>query len=68
MSDWTANPQDAKWYGEVTFGGEDYTSYNYGFSNDPDPDPRELAPEGTDILEFAVVPNGDRGDVGDFSF
>lgn len=71
MSDWTASHNGADWYGECIFGGEGYTDYNYGYSNDEDPDPRELAPEGATIIEFVAIPvttPNDLREIGELSF
>jgi hypothetical protein len=63
---WDADPQEALWYGEIVFcrdttddngevdGWE--TDYVYGYSTDPEPDPRDLCPDGAEVLEEKLVP------------
>jgi hypothetical protein len=52
VTDWDATPSTARWYGEVIVGkeGED-TDYQYGYSNDEDPNVHDLVPEGWELLE-----------------
>ena len=57
MSEWTAAPQNAMWYGEVIFSWRGETDYNYGYSDSVDePDPLPLAPANTAVLESKVLP------------
>jgi hypothetical protein len=59
MSDnWSADPQRARWYGEVigSVPGEDIT-YVYGYSADDDePDIEDLVPQGWEVLETSLKP------------
>lgn len=56
MSDWNANPSEAKWYAEVVYdngGGE--TEYNYGYcSADEYPSPTLLCGPGVVLLSVKV--------------
>lgn len=52
VTNWTAAPSTALWYGEVIVDkeGED-TTYEYGYSNDEDPNVHDLVPDGWTELE-----------------
>lgn len=53
---WNGAPT-ARYYGEVIFGGEDWTDYNYGYTDEDvdESDVDQMAPEGATILERTLV-------------
>ncbi|WP_439377849.1 hypothetical protein [Amycolatopsis lexingtonensis] len=55
MSDWSAAPSAARWYGEVIVSRPGETDYHYGYSTDDDPDVGELVPKGWDLRESKRV-------------
>lgn len=61
MSDWSAAPSGADWYGNVVVQMPDgETDYFDGYSEDDEPDVTELAPEGSIVLEsrLEATPQG----------
>jgi hypothetical protein len=58
MSTWDAAPSESRWYGEIIFGGEDWTEYNYGFSSSVTRPSyaslSEMKPDGAKILERTI--------------
>lgn len=58
MKVWGAAPSESRWYGEIIFGGEDWTDYNYGYSSSSTRPSmsslREMLPDGAKILERRI--------------
>lgn len=56
---WQAAPSESRWYGEIVFGGEDWTDYNYGYSSSQERPSmaslREMLPDGAKILERKIA-------------
>lgn len=58
MTNWTAVPSKAYWYGEAIFAPSvDETTYNYGYSaqvEEPE-DVYDLLPSGATLLEYTIT-------------
>lgn len=52
---WDANSQGAMFYGECIYSLNGETDYNYGYSNDPNSEPRKLLPPGAELLSWKAV-------------
>lgn len=56
---WQAAPSESRWCGEIIFGGDDWTEYNYGYSSSRERPSlaslREMLPDGAKILERKIV-------------
>ncbi len=56
---WQAAPSESRWYGEIIFGIDDTTDYNYGYSASTERPSmtslREMLPDGARILERKIA-------------
>jgi hypothetical protein len=59
VSTWDAAPSESRWYGEIVFGIEGGTDYNYGYSSALQRPSlaslRQMLPDGAKILERKIV-------------
>lgn len=59
MNVWDAAPSESRWYGEIIFGGDDWTDYDYGYSASVTRPSyaslSEMKPDGARILKRRIV-------------